>query len=108
MQSRTIHTYKYVYIYTYTHAYIQRIGFSEAELVHRVIHTVQNNTYIKIHIHIYIHTYTHAYIQRIGFSEVELVQKVIDGVSKLIEIETKLAEDAKVEFACPINAATHM
>merc|ERR1719284_2366013 len=29
--------------------------------------------------------------QRIGFSEVQLVQKMIDGVSKVIEIEEKLA-----------------
>jgi creatine kinase len=29
--------------------------------------------------------------QRIGFSEVQLVQKMIDGVSKVIEIEERLA-----------------
>ena len=32
--------------------------------------------------------------QRIGFSEVQLVQKMIDGVSKVIEIEEKLAGGA--------------
>jgi len=32
--------------------------------------------------------------QRIGFSEVELVQKMIDGVSKVIELEEKLAAGA--------------
>lgn len=32
--------------------------------------------------------------QRLGFSEVELVQKMIDGVSKLIDLEKKLASGA--------------
>jgi len=32
--------------------------------------------------------------QRIGFSEVQLVQKMVDGVSKVIEIEEKLAAGA--------------
>jgi len=35
--------------------------------------------------------------QRIGFSEVQLAQKMIDGVSKVIEIEEKLAAGASVE-----------
>ena len=30
--------------------------------------------------------------QRLGFSEVQLVQKMIDGVSKLIDLEEKLAK----------------
>lgn len=32
--------------------------------------------------------------QRLGFSEVELVQKMIDGVSRVIELEKRLAEGA--------------
>ena len=35
--------------------------------------------------------------QRIGFSEVQLVQKMIDGVSKVIEIEEKLAAGATAD-----------
>merc|ERR1711871_1357780 len=35
--------------------------------------------------------------QRIGFSEVQLVQKMIDGLTKVIEIEEKLAAGASVE-----------
>ena len=35
--------------------------------------------------------------QRIGFSEVQLVQKMIDGLTKVIEIEEKLAAGASVD-----------
>jgi len=43
--------------------------------------------------------------QRLGFSEVELVQKMIDGVSKVIDLEKKLAAGATPDDIRAILAA---
>jgi creatine kinase len=43
--------------------------------------------------------------QRLGFSEVELVQKMIDGVSKVIDLEKKLAAGSTPDDIRAILAA---